>query len=137
MAEKHHSGGTRGSHGGKPQQTAVPKIKEALNFMRNHSFEVPFIANYRREYVEPELDVYDLWKIYQWDEKVVCHCVCVCVCGCAGVWVCWCVCVLVWVWVCYLCMYVFMYLCVLSFSTSLCFVVDAAADSQEEHAPIV
>ena len=38
--------------------------------MRNHSFEVPFIANYRREYVEPELDRQDLWKIWQSDEKV-------------------------------------------------------------------
>ena len=38
--------------------------------MRNHFFEVPFIANYRKEYVKPELDLYDLWKIWQWDEKV-------------------------------------------------------------------
>ena len=48
----------------------MPKIREALNFMRNHSFEVPFIANYRKEYVEPELDVHDLWTIWQSDEKV-------------------------------------------------------------------
>lgn len=48
----------------------MPKIKEALSFMKKHSFEVPFIANYRREYVEPELDVYDLWKILRYDEKV-------------------------------------------------------------------
>ena len=57
--------------------------------MRNHFFEVPFIANYRKEYVKPELDLYDLWKIWLWDEKV-CEergreawevCVCVCVCG--------------------------------------------------------
>ena len=53
--------------------SAVPKIKEALNFMRNHSFEVPFIANYRKEYVEPELDVHDLWTIWRSDEKV-CMC---------------------------------------------------------------
>ena len=50
--------------------SAVPKIKEALNFMRNHSFEVPFIANYRKEYVEPELDIHDLWTIWQSNEKV-------------------------------------------------------------------
>ena len=50
--------------------SVVPKIKEALNFMRNHFFEIPFIATYRREYVEPELDTQDLWKIYSWDEKV-------------------------------------------------------------------
>ncbi len=48
----------------------VPKIKEALNLMRNHFFEIPYIANYRREYVEPELDIHDLWKIFNWDEKV-------------------------------------------------------------------
>ena len=66
MSDRHRNVGPRGL----PQQQMVPKIKEALNFMRNHSFEVPYIANYRREYVEPELDVHDLWKIYQWDEKV-------------------------------------------------------------------
>ena len=38
--------------------------------MRNHFFEVPFIANYRKEYVKPELDLHDLWKIWLWDEKV-------------------------------------------------------------------
>ena len=66
ISDRHRNVGPRGL----PQQQMVPKIKEALNFMRNHSFEVPYIANYRREYVEPELDVHDLWKIYQWDEKV-------------------------------------------------------------------
>ena len=50
--------------------TTVPKIKEALNFMKKYSFEVPFIANYRREYVEPELTVRDLWKVLRCDEKV-------------------------------------------------------------------
>ena len=33
-------------------------------------FQVPFIAFYRKEYVEPELNINDLWKVYQWDEKV-------------------------------------------------------------------
>nr|XP_020473692.1 transcription elongation factor SPT6 [Monopterus albus] len=47
----------------------VAKIKEALNFMRNQQFEVPFIAFYRKEYVEPELNINDLWKVWQWDEK--------------------------------------------------------------------
>ena len=65
-SDRHRNAGPRGPS----PQTMVPKIKEALNFMRNHSFEVPYIANYRREYVEPELDVHDLWKVYQWDEKV-------------------------------------------------------------------
>ena len=55
--------------------------------MRNHFFEVPFIANYRKEYVKPELDLYDLWKIWLWDEKV---CVCGLACGCVCVHACVC-----------------------------------------------
>ena len=51
--------------------SVVAKIKEALNLMRNYFFEVPFIATYRKEYVEPDLDVSDLWKIWIWDEKVI------------------------------------------------------------------
>uniref|UniRef100_A0A8C5F9L4 SPT6 homolog, histone chaperone and transcription elongation factor n=1 Tax=Gadus morhua TaxID=8049 RepID=A0A8C5F9L4_GADMO len=47
----------------------IAKIKEALNFMRNQHFEVPFIAFYRKEYVEPELNINDLWKVWHWDEK--------------------------------------------------------------------
>lgn len=31
---------------------------------------MPFIAFYRKEYVEPELNINDLWKVWQWDEKV-------------------------------------------------------------------
>ncbi|XP_051533006.1 transcription elongation factor SPT6 [Myxocyprinus asiaticus] len=49
--------------------STIAKIKEALNFMRNQHFEVPFIAFYRKEYVEPELNINDLWKVWQWDEK--------------------------------------------------------------------
>uniref|UniRef100_A0A2K6FY10 Transcription elongation factor SPT6 n=1 Tax=Propithecus coquereli TaxID=379532 RepID=A0A2K6FY10_PROCO len=30
---------------------------------------VPFIAFYRKEYVEPELHINDLWRVWQWDEK--------------------------------------------------------------------
>ena len=33
--------------------------------------QVPFIAFYRKEYVEPELNIKDLWKVWQWDEKVI------------------------------------------------------------------
>ena len=32
--------------------------------------QVPFIAFYRKEYVEPELNINDLWRVYSWDEKV-------------------------------------------------------------------
>ena len=50
--------------------SAIPKIKEALNLIKNHFFEVPYIATYRQEYIEPDLDQQDLWKILKWDEKV-------------------------------------------------------------------
>ena len=42
-------------------------VLEAAIFLPN---QVPFIATFRREYIEPELDEEDLWKIWQWDEKV-------------------------------------------------------------------
>ncbi|KZC13000.1 Transcription elongation factor SPT6 [Dufourea novaeangliae] len=47
----------------------VGKIKKALDFMRNQNFEVPFISFYRKEYVLPELNINDLWKIYKFDGK--------------------------------------------------------------------
>lgn len=54
----------------KPEST-VRRIKEALNFIRNEFFEVPFIAAYRQEHIQPELNnVDDLWKVYEMDEKV-------------------------------------------------------------------
>lgn len=49
--------------------STVNKIREAVNFMRNQQFEVPFIAFYRKEYVEPDLHINDLWKVWHWDEK--------------------------------------------------------------------
>ncbi|CAL1273727.1 unnamed protein product [Larinioides sclopetarius] len=55
--------------GGRKEITAVPKIREALKFIRNQQFEVPFIAFYRKEYVEPDLNINDLWTVYKWDEK--------------------------------------------------------------------
>ncbi|XP_022665863.1 transcription elongation factor SPT6-like isoform X3 [Varroa destructor] len=58
--------------GGKKSRTAVNKICETLKFMRNQHFEVPFIAFYRKEYVQPELTINDLWLIYKWDERW-CH----------------------------------------------------------------
>lgn len=54
---------------GRKNVTAVAKIAEALKFMRNQLFEVPFIAFYRKEYVEPDLNINDLWTVYKWDEK--------------------------------------------------------------------
>ncbi|UYV64588.1 SUPT6H [Cordylochernes scorpioides] len=54
---------------GKKKPSAVPKIREALKFIRNQHLEVPFIAFYRKEYVEPDLNINDLWTVYKWDEK--------------------------------------------------------------------
>lgn len=48
----------------------IGKIKKALDFMRNQQLEVPFIAFYRKEYVLPELNINDLWKVYKFDAKV-------------------------------------------------------------------
>lgn len=47
----------------------VGKIRKALDFMRNQHLEVPFIAFYRKEYVQPELNINDLWKVYKYDAK--------------------------------------------------------------------
>lgn len=52
----------------KPQST-VGKIKQALDFLRNQQLEVPFIAFYRKEYVQPELNINDLWKVYKYDAR--------------------------------------------------------------------
>lgn len=49
--------------------SAVAKIKQALDFMRNQHLEVPFIAFYRKEYVQPDLNINDLWKVYKFDAK--------------------------------------------------------------------
>ncbi|XP_031835725.1 transcription elongation factor SPT6 isoform X1 [Nomia melanderi] len=47
----------------------IGKIKKALDFMRNQHFEIPFISFYRKEYVLPELNINDLWKVYKFDAK--------------------------------------------------------------------
>lgn len=54
----------------KPRKGAqtIGKIKKALDFIRNQHFEVPFIAFYRKEYVQ-ELNINDLWKVYKFDAK--------------------------------------------------------------------
>ena len=49
---------------------STEKIKKALDFMRQQFLEVPFIAFYRKEYVQPELEnIDDLWRVYHMDEK--------------------------------------------------------------------
>ena len=54
----------------KAEREAPEKIREAIRFIRNQLFEVPFIAFYRKEYVESSLAVVDLWRVYLFDEKV-------------------------------------------------------------------
>lgn len=49
-------------------QTIV-KIRNVLHFIRNQQFEIPFIATYRKEFIHPELDVNDLWRVYKFDGK--------------------------------------------------------------------
>jgi len=45
--------------------------------MRNQNFEVPFLAYYRKEYVEPELDINALWRVYHFDAKVRFYLICI------------------------------------------------------------
>ncbi|MCL4132323.1 UNVERIFIED_CONTAM: hypothetical protein GTU68_012792, partial [Idotea baltica] len=47
----------------------IQKIYNSLDLIRNSTCEVPFIAFYRKEEVQPELNIHDLWKIYKFDEK--------------------------------------------------------------------
>ncbi|CAL8073118.1 unnamed protein product [Orchesella dallaii] len=47
----------------------ISKIRKALELMRNHLLEVPFIAFYRKENVQPDLSINDLWKIYRLDGR--------------------------------------------------------------------
>ena len=62
-----HEGGYTSTD--KKGPSAVSKIREALTFMRNQQFEVPFIAFYRKECVEPDLNINDLWRVWHFDEK--------------------------------------------------------------------
>uniref|UniRef100_A0A8R1IP49 Spt6 acidic N-terminal domain-containing protein n=1 Tax=Caenorhabditis japonica TaxID=281687 RepID=A0A8R1IP49_CAEJA len=56
------------------KKRVLAAIKEVLRFIRvrSNSFEVPFIAFYRKEYIDNLLSINHLWKIYDYDEKW-CH----------------------------------------------------------------
>uniref|UniRef100_A0A4W5L4X4 Transcription elongation factor SPT6 n=1 Tax=Hucho hucho TaxID=62062 RepID=A0A4W5L4X4_9TELE len=54
---------------GIPYETRTKKEHEFRVGVCLCSLQVPFIAFYRKEYVEPELNINDLWKVWQWDEK--------------------------------------------------------------------
>jgi len=47
----------------------ISKIRATIEFMRNQYLEVPFIAFYRKEYIQPELNINDLWMIYREDAR--------------------------------------------------------------------
>jgi transcription elongation factor SPT6 len=47
----------------------VPKIIHVLEFLRKERLEIPFIYSYRKDHYGPELQIADLWDIYDWDEK--------------------------------------------------------------------
>ncbi|KRZ60152.1 Transcription elongation factor SPT6, partial [Trichinella nativa] len=49
--------------------SALERIREVLGFIRNMDYEVPFIAFYRKEHVQPYLKMKDLWKIYHCDAQ--------------------------------------------------------------------
>ena len=51
------------------REVVVRKIRVVLDFIRNQSMEVPFIANYRKEDIMPELNTNLLWMIYSYDAK--------------------------------------------------------------------
>lgn len=61
--------GAESRAGQRKPPTTINKIRQALDFMRNQQLEVPFIAFYRKEYVQPELNISDLWKVYRYDGK--------------------------------------------------------------------
>jgi transcription elongation factor SPT6 len=51
------------------KEAVIEKIRNALFNIRQEFFEVPFINFYRKEYVQPELKIDDLWRVYFFDEE--------------------------------------------------------------------
>ena len=51
------------------KEQVIEKIRNALFNIRTETFEVPFIAFYRKEYVNPQLKINDLWRVYYFDEE--------------------------------------------------------------------
>jgi len=45
------------------------KIRNALEHIRTRNFEPPYISFYCKEYVQPELQINDLWRVYKMDEE--------------------------------------------------------------------
>ena len=49
--------------------TYISNSKELIFYLFK-SYQIPFIAHYRKEVYRHSLQVDDLWRIYQWDVKV-------------------------------------------------------------------
>jgi len=45
------------------------RIKTVLSFLREKGFEIMYIFYYKKNEFRPELDLDDLWKIYDWDNE--------------------------------------------------------------------
>ncbi len=51
------------------KDNVIPRMQNALEFMRNNHYEVPYISNKCKEYVEPELKINHLHRVYKFDEE--------------------------------------------------------------------
>jgi hypothetical protein len=47
----------------------IRRIKTVLGFIREKGFEIMYIYYYKKNEFRPELDLDDLWKIYDWDNE--------------------------------------------------------------------
>jgi len=47
----------------------LTKIKKIIKLIRDEKFEVPYIYFYQKDFVKPEFEIYDLWKIYNLDQE--------------------------------------------------------------------
>lgn len=50
------------------QDAVLPEIEKVLRFFLVELLEIPYITKYRSDYVR-QLTNFDLWEIYDWDEK--------------------------------------------------------------------
>ena len=51
------------------KDSVIEKIRNALEHIRLKNFESPYINSYCKEYVQPELSINDLWRVYKFDEE--------------------------------------------------------------------
>merc|ERR1712223_1320592 len=51
------------------RDSVTEKIRNALEHIRQRNFEPPYINFYCKEYVQPELQINDIWRVYKYDEE--------------------------------------------------------------------